>query len=243
MIDIANILQKDVICIYDCVRYGKVSSIYLSPRLKCTYMGVFHNNMEYAISTKDISSIDNDCIMIANRSSLTLRINIDKQLEDCIALNNPDVYTSTGKSCGKLKSVILDDKYNLQYIVLENNENILKDRILRINKDICILKSNEKESVSKYKPKKIPSGNIKNSIVTIQKDFITDKSDVKPVETKMSNKISIADTSLLLGRITTKQIVAINGEIIARDKAKITKEIIKKARINGKLYELIKYSA
>ena len=56
-----------------------------------------------------------------------------------------------------------------------------------------------------------------------------------------NNKI-ITDFRFLIGRILSQDIIAINGELIAKKDAIVTKEIVNKASHFGKLVEIARYS-
>ena len=64
---------------------------------------------------------------------------------------------------------------------------------------------------------------------------------IKNEQTPPSNKI-ITDFRFLIGRYLSQDIVAFNGELIAKKDAVITKDIVNKASSYGKLVEIARYS-
>ena len=61
------------------------------------------------------------------------------------------------------------------------------------------------------------------------------------IENKQQSRI-ITDYRFLINRKITKDILALNGEMIAKQNSKVTKEIINKASLYGKLMEIARYS-
>lgn len=239
--DLNNLLGKNVISVYNCEIFGTVNKIYLSSRYKCVYLGITHDNIEYSLSTNHISSISNDCIMIANNTLPIMASNLSRELDNLIPNPYPMVYTSRGIYCGKVKNITFDNKYNMVEIVLDNEDVYTKDKILSMSSDVCILRSSKRDTVSKYKPRQILIDNSKIANIPV-KALDTNINNIPSIKPTTIAKVSITDTSMLLNRVVQRRIIAINGEVIARENSKITKDMIRMARINGKLYELIKYS-
>ena len=66
-------------------------------------------------------------------------------------------------------------------------------------------------------------------------------SDFINSETNTQNKI-ITDFRFLIGRILSQDVIALNGEMIARKDSIVTKDIVNKASSYGKLVEIARYS-
>ena len=64
----------------------------------------------------------------------------------------------------------------------------------------------------------------------------------RETEQKNTNNKIITDYRFLINRTITHDILALNGELIAKQNSKVTKEIINKASLYGKLMEVARYS-
>ena len=131
-------------------------------------------------------------------------------------------------------------KYEIDKIVLNNNKEIHNKEIFNIGKSAIIIDI-KKTNLNKFRPIQ--------KIITIQEK---DESKVlilsaeKPMEkaendTNQNTKI-LTDYRFLVGRILSKDIIAMNGEIIAKKNAIVSKEIVNKASFYGKLIEIARYS-
>ncbi len=254
MIEEKNLVGKEIISIYDCQSFGKSSGMYITKRKKCAYIALSYNDISYILPTKSIVEHSSDCIMIRNKSVLQPICNMAKELEECSLLTSAKAYTLSGKDLGCISNVILDEKYNITSIATSSGDNVDSSNIFNLRDGICIVRNDSPANLNKYKPRSVPKPKAKHQeiIVSALSDNNSNIAPEQKTETQQINipqkkispaaKISISDTSILLDRVVTKRIIANNGEIIAREKAKITKDIIRMARINGKLYELVRYS-
>ena len=127
----------------------------------------------------------------------------------------------------------MDDNFRISQIVLNNGKIIERNDILNIGKSTIIVGSDV--SIQKFKPV-VKSIKIQNSPkkVMILSDFINS-------ETNTQNKI-ITDFRFLIGRILSQDVIALNGEMIARKDSIVTKDIVNKASSYGKLVEIARYS-
>ena len=248
MIELNNLVKKEVISIYDCQCYGLTTGIYINKRKKCAYLAIKKDELEYILPTNNIYASNGDCIMIKNSGALSLKCNIEMQLAECYLIDCPKTYNLDGKYYGKISNIIFDEKFNISTINLDSGDNINISNVFNLTDEICLICSDNKPKHCKYKPKAIPKIKPKMEEVTVtildnaETEKITNNQSEQSKITLPASKINISDTSMLLNRTVTKRIMASNGEIIAREQSKITKDIIKMARINGKLYELVKYS-
>lgn len=246
MIHSTDLVNKNVISLFDCKSAGTVDKLYIGKNWKCDYIGVHSLELDYLLSTKDILSCNYDSIVIGNNSVLKLEDTYELRLTNYMTLACISVYDFYGKYLGKISQISLDDKYKIVSMSLDNSNTITPREIFNISSSVCILKGDKNKSVKSYKPKTIPKINIvsQNYIVKTESEPITHNIVEEPTPTIHTPSVakSIPTVNMLIGRICTKDITLPNGEIIVRRSSKINSNIIHKSQIYGKLYELVKYS-
>ena len=114
---------------------------------------------------------------------------------------------------------------------------MLTKDIINIGNNI-ILVSSEPVKINKFRPRLStkPKQLIENKVIMLTEPQYKEKP--KEVQT---NKI-ITDFRFLTGRTLNKDILATNGELIAKKDSIITKEIVNLASMYGKLVEIARYS-
>lgn len=246
MIHSTDLVNKNVISLFDCKSAGTVDKLYIGKNWKCEYIGVHSLDLDYLISTKDIMSCNYDSIVIGNNSVLKLAQTLQLQLTNYMTLDGVAVYDFYGKYLGKIARISLNDKYKIIDMTLDNANTITSREIFNISSSVCILKGDKNKSVKSYKPKAVPKINVisQNYIVKTESEPITHNIVEEPTPTINTPSVakSIPTVNMLIGRICTKDITLPNGELIVRNSSKINSNIIHKSQIYGKLYELVKYS-
>ena len=208
---------------------------------KCKYLCVLNeeDGIQKILKINDIYLIGEECVFIRNDSVLELECNYDNELYNCNTPLNLRTYDMEGKLLGTSSDIILDEKFNIQSITLNNGQDINCENVFNLGKTI-ILTTNANVNIAKFKPKqKTTIKKVDSNKVTI----LTDSSIMKGgnQENLTINKI-ITDFRFLVGRILSKDIVAVNGEMIAKTGSTITKDIVNKASFYGKLVEIARYS-
>ena len=236
MYKISDIISTPVISLYEGEHIGIIYNIMFDYRQKkCNFACILNenDNIPRLIKFKDIFKIGNDCIFIKNLTCLDLETNCEKEMEENTNPINLKVYNLSCEFLGKSHDIIVDDNFRISQIVLNNGKIIERNDILNIGKSTIIVGSDV--SIQKFKPV-VKSIKIQNSPkkVMILSDFINS-------ETNTQNKI-ITDFRFLIGRILSQDVIALNGEMIARKDSIVTKDIVNKASSYGKLVEIARYS-
>lgn len=236
MYKISDIISTPVISLYEGEHIGIIYNIMFDYRQKkCNFACILNenDNIPRLIKFKDIFKIGNDCIFIKNLTCLDLETNCEKEMEENTNPINLKVYNLSCEFLGTSHDIIVDDNFRISQIVLNNGKIIERNDILNIGKSTIIVGSDV--SIQKFKPV-VKSIKIQNSPkkVMILSDFINS-------ETNTQNKI-ITDFRFLIGRILSQDVIALNGEMIARKDSIVTKDIINKASSYGKLVEIARYS-
>ena len=236
MYKISDIISTPVISLYEGEHIGIIYNIMFDYRQKkCNFACILNenDNIPRLIKFKDIFKIGNDCIFIKNLTCLDLETNCEKEMEENTNPINLKVYNLSCEFLGTSHDIIVDDNFRISQIVLNNGKIIERNDILNILKSTIIVRSDV--SIQKFKPV-VKSIKIQNSPkkVMILSDFINS-------ETNTQNKI-ITDFRFLIGRILSQDVIALNGEMIARKDSIVTKDIVNKASSYGKLVEIARYS-
>ena len=239
----SEIISCPVISIFESESMGIIHNLLFDIKLrKCIYAQVINDSegIPTIIKTSDLYKIGKDCVLIKNKSHIHLQNNYEKELSQYISPINLKVYNMNGEDMGYCTDIVLNDKFEMDKIILNNNKEIHNKEIFNIGKS-AILIDIKKSNLNKFRPVQ--------KIITIQEK---DESKVlilsaeKPMEkqendTNQNTKI-LTDYRFLVGRILSKDIIAMNGEIIAKKNAIVSKEIVNKASFYGKLIEIARYS-
>lgn len=272
---VTEILSKPVISLVDSKTEGIIKSIVFDKSFKRAKWLVLFDNNEHledkALSIQDIYSLGENAVVIKNADILNLYLSCTKTDEVCLPINN-NVYTTKGKYLGKVKDLILNDKYYIEKIILENEQEIDIKIVFASGEDAVIVQAdNENINIANFKRKKRANlSNIKTlqskeqEVVILNNEQILEQKNeneilnskeveispeiveipIKP-KYKFSNLVPQTLTTnynFLIGRKMEKNIYSPNKELIARKNVKVTQEIINKAKLHCKLRELIKYS-
>ncbi|MGN0961376.1 MAG: PRC-barrel domain-containing protein [Christensenellales bacterium] len=245
MFKVSDIISTPVISLYESEFQGIIYNIMFDVKLKkCKYLCVLNeeDGIQRMLKIKDIYQVGSECIFIRNESALELECNYESEIGN---YNNPlnlKVYNMNGKFLGTSSDIILDDKFNIQSIVLNNGEVINNENIFNLGRTI-ILVDNINVSIAKFRPKQktIPNKSTENKVIILSDLREETKKSTASKDNNSINKI-ITDFRFLVGRILNKDIIAINGEMIAKNGSTITKDIVNKASFYGKLVEVARYS-
>lgn len=244
---ISDIISTPVISLYESEFLGIIYNIMFDYRQKkCKYACILNEkeNIQHLIKFSDIYKMGKECIFIKNKSQIELEQNCDKELEECSNPINLKAYNLEGEFLGTSNDILIDENFNINKIILNNGTTIESKKIFNIGNSAILI--NDKEiNIAKFKPKqKIITPKDIDSKVMILSDFIEkeQKPQKAPIKENTNNNKIITDFRFLVGRILSKDIVALNGEMIAKNGAIITKDIVNKASFYGKLVEIARYS-
>ena len=250
MQEFSNILKKPVVSLYDCTIHGTATKLFINKKWKCVYIGFTDHNIDYIISTKDILNHNLDSITIKNNSIITMQDCMTLTLNTYYNIIDNPTYNINGEYMGVVNDIRLNSKYYIENITLDSGATIEQNMLFNISNNLVLIKNKDsKLNRYKYKPKSFPKLKTieSNTRVTIENSKThnhTTLASIKPAQSVVigESKTKPTDSSLLLKRIATRTLTNTNGEVIVRENSKITQDIVKKARLNGKLFELIKYS-
>lgn len=259
---LSEIISKPVLNLYT----GKIEGTIKNVCFEKNYKKIKHLKMfdeeeeEYLIETTKIYDTGNNSIVVKNNEAMFLTISEN----DCLE-NNPinlNIYTTTGNYLGKLKDVELNNKFETQNFITENNEKINPSQILIVSQNIIVNTKDKQIKLCNLKPKiKVDKTNNKNIITimpkqnqelkTIETPTIEDvPEENKTNETKQNFKIYnqptpqklIGNSNFLIGRKALKTIYGVNNEIIVKKDNIINAKNLDIAKKHSKLIELTVFS-
>lgn len=155
---VTEILSKPVISLVDSKTEGIIKSIVFDKSFKRAKWLVLFDNNEHledkALSIQDIYSLGENAVVIKNADILNLYLSCTKTDEVCLPINN-NVYTTKGKFLGSVKDLVLNDKYYIEKLILENEQEVDIKNILASGEDAVIVQAdNENVNIANFKRKK-----------------------------------------------------------------------------------------
>lgn len=240
MYKISDIISTPVISLYESEYIGIINNIMFdckSKKIKYACILDEEENIPKTINSANFYKIGECCIFVKNKNQIELTSNCTMELENSINPINLKVYNLECQYIGTSQDIIVDDKLHIQSLILNNGKIIESKEIFNIGKNTIIIgTSNIKLKSLKPTVKKIRIKKIEEKKVLMLKDYI------KKEEIHNQNNKIITDFRFLIGRVIRQDIIALNGELIAKKDAVITKEIVNKASNYGKLVEIARYS-
>ncbi len=248
MYKISEIISLPVITLYESEFQGTAYNIIFDCKTqKCKFLCLLNeeDNIEKVVNIDDIYKIGTHCIFIKNTSCIELKSNYDYLACNYSSLINLPIYSLNGENVGTTLDIELDNRFNLEKIHLNNGNILDKNTLVNIGKS-TILISDTNVNISKFKPKlkPAPKKDCPNKVIILSELEEINNTNIpyqNNIENKQQSRI-ITDYRFLINRKITKDILALNGEIIAKQNSKVTKEIINKASLYGKLMEIARYS-
>ncbi len=239
---ISEIISSNVISLYEGEELGYVHNIAFDYKTKkCKYLYILNEeeNLINVAKFCDIYKIGIDCIYIKNSSLIELENNHERDLSKCKSPLNLKIYDTSGKYLGVCHDIEIDDNNSIISLILDEEKKIDADNIINIGSVIII--GEKKIALSKFKPDKsikVAKKPSNEKVVILDKEVepIPKAKDITP-----QNKI-ITDSRFLMGRKIIQDIIAFNGEMIARCGTTINKDILNKASLYGKLIEVARFS-
>lgn len=267
-----NLIAKPVISLFDASVVGTVISVKFSEDLKKLKALIIENASdvgydELVLDCKNIYKVGADAVLIRNRACLQ-EGDIDA-LNGFNPINLP-VYTTSGDKLGIVQNFIITPSFHVEKICCGDDKEISVSDIAKINTNVILVNTKEHNiSVNKFRPKlvnankngfkqvaKILPIEVNEQNVSQLQYYSEDEKEVIVKEGEESENIGkivndVVPTemtrlqtlpSTLVGRVLTRNIVAINGEIIGKNGSKITENTIRLATRHQKLRELQFYA-
>lgn len=195
---VTEILSKPVISLVDSKTEGIIKSIVFDKSFKRAKWLVLFDNNEHledkALSIQDIYSLGENAVVIKNADILNLYLSCTKTDEVCLPINN-SVYTTKGKFLGHVKDLVLNDKYYIEKLILENEQEVDIKNILASGEDAVIVQAdNENINIANFKrKKKTTTNNIKAMQTSEQEVVILNENDQNSQTNSELNNLEVAE--------------------------------------------------
>lgn len=176
--------------------------------------------------------------------------NIEGLLDANIKVIGTNVLTNTGRICGKVTEIIIDDNGKICSCEVEENageiSEISSQRILTYGKEVMIVADPEAKKSLGVKPLTLEN-KVENSIPVTQPEpthtVPTIEKKAIPVEQaetvdESAKKFDDRHRKYLLGKKASRKIETENGMVIVEQGGEITEEVLQKAKLAGKFVEL-----
>ncbi|MBQ9369706.1 MAG: hypothetical protein IJU10_01375 [Clostridia bacterium] len=229
MINVTDILSKEVLSLSDAAPIGIIANVYMSPdlsRIRGWTVVEEESDDEKLLPLPRIIG-RTDVVTVMNISALKTPCGVKCPL-------GMRVYDSEGRALGILREVIADETGKTATLSIGEKDYAPSD-VLRASRSGVILRS---PAHGDLHVKRAPAKKSRRPRPAAQPASVVQ--DVAPeTETlpQATPAISYGEYAFLLGRTVSKDIVA-DGRMIAKEGTQVDAEIIEKARKQGKLVEL-----
>ena len=244
---ISNEIGKKIFSLYDMKQVGVITNILFSNKTKkATYMIVVNEEEDFhrfVIPMKHIYQLGHDVVTIKNTSCMQPYENLDLEISGYYNPIFDTIIDGYGNNYGYIKDVLLSKGYKIVNFINDKNEILPLDNIVCFTHQTILYK--EKETTlhrSQFRPRKhIDFEYVPEQKVTIQEVTQPATQTISNHTTILPNK-TIANYNFLINRIVKKNILASNGDVLIKENSRISSIVIDKARMFGKLKELMEFS-
>ncbi len=211
-----DILNKNVISIFDGTKCGKVDSGIFNKNGKLVSLLINQNEIKSIVNYCDVFSTCDD-VMIKNKHKI-----IVSQNENPISFLNKEVFTIFGKYIGNVLDIVINEKLYIEKIITDKQEFSINDVIT--NNEVIVINDNSNHKKHNFAPKnKIEKAkNVEQKVV---------------VATKVP--IKVESGSFLLGKKLFRDFVTKDGITLARRNSLVTISLINAAKERGSLFDLL----
>jgi len=237
MYKFSEIISYPVISLYESEMHGFVYNILIDKnQKKCSYVQIRTelDGIERIINVNCIYKIGKSCLFIKNNTNIELNCNNNHISDNFINPINKSAFNTSGEYLGCITDVEFDYKFNVINLIIDNSFKINNKDIYNLGNSIILIKDHSENNIriTKFKPqKKLDLMNvIDNKVIILNQD-----NNSQPERIATNDKF-------LTNRHVMKDIIANNGEIIAKKNSVISKTTIQKASQYGKLVELARFS-
>lgn len=233
---LSDLLQKPILSLYEGEILGSINKIYFNKiKNKITCFEVLdEEDLNYCLQPKFIYTVGKHAITIKNKQNLILSLNyIDNNYS--ILPINVKIYSLQGEYLGVVKDYIVNDKFILETLILDNQNQINFSEIASISSNSVVVYYDQKHiNINTFRYRIKPKTNNDNKVRVLPKLFSTFN--------KITPKSTEKRENFLVGRICTKDIYDNQQNIIIKQNSTITNQTLALASSKNKLHDLIKYS-
>lgn len=233
---LSELLQKPILSLYEGEVLGNINKVFFNKsKNKITCFEVLDDeDLSYCLQPKFIYTIGKHATTIKNKQNLILSLNFLD--EGCLILPiNVKVYSLQGEYLGIVKDYSVNEKFELQSLILDNQNEIAFSEIASIGSNSVVVYYNQKHvSINTFRYRIKPKTTTENKVKVLPKLFASFNKITPSPSSKKEN--------FMLGRICTKDIFDNQQNIIIKQNSTITNQTLALASSKNKLQDLMKYS-
>lgn len=211
MESILKILNKHIVSMLECKDQGIVKDFYITKNLtKIKYLLIENTSkLNKLIKPSKIYNYSNEIITIKNEDSLLEITNNTEGSGPNLPINSL-VIMSNGKILGTIKDILIDEKFNIIDIILDNDKKLDISKVIKFNKEhtflreeneILKLSKKEKTKNTYYNKELIVKNNISPSSILCNYEYLLKK--------KLRFDLPFNDGTILKrGSIVTENIIS-----------------------------------
>jgi len=222
-----------VLSLYEGDLLGVVNNLFFSKDLKkiLEIELISEDGVKLSLPTKNIYKIGKNAIIVKNNQAVTFKMETTN-LNACPI--GAKTYSINGEYLGNIKEITFNEKFLVQKIYLDNSNILMVENLASCGKNTMIFYAEKKINLNKFEPVQQPK---------IYKEQDVQLARVLPIKNKeVNNEIkSVDSSSMLLGRVCSKDILNFNNEILIKANGIVNKKNLKEIKKFGKLKELMLY--
>lgn len=226
-----------VLSLYEGELVGSVNKLLFDKKLKkiCKFELVGSDGVKLFLAAKNVYHVGKNALTIKNNNLISIK---EEFQEFCVAPVGAKAYSIKGEFLGVISEIAVDDKFITSNIVLDNGEALNINNLATCGKNTLIFyKDTEKTKIKQFAPKQ-PKTYKRKKIAVVESLPIEMKTEIKENVQERFNQ----DSSFLIGRTCTKDILNFNNELLIKSQSVINKKNLKEITKYGKLKELMIYS-
>lgn len=234
-----NLMSLSVLSLYEGELIGIVDKLYFDKKLKklLEIEIIGENGAKLTLISKNIYKIGKNAITIKNNQAVALKV---ENSDLCLCPINSKAYSINGEFLGVIKEIIVNEKYMVEKISLDNDKTLEICNLATCGKNTVIFNNADKKTnIKKFTPMKEPEEFKQESEIKVE---------ILPQTKVGKNVVSVdavslhADVEFLIGRKCLKDIYNFNNEILIKANSIINKKNLKEIKKFGKIRELMLFS-
>ena len=213
MYKISELVGKNLLDVNSAEDFGQICDYIYD---KTTGMGAFETDTGKYSADKIFSVVDAVSVIEARKTD------IGEKLVGKVA------YDTTGKYLGKIYEVEFGNTLKPSKITLIDGTEYGRGKIYAV-KDVALIRAK-----TPARPKTVSA----TTTSTANDNAAKLKLKQKPVNSRWMQNRKYGDFSFLIGKFTDKTITNFQGEVMVKNGEKVTQDVLRQAKISGKLIEL-----
>ena len=144
-------------------------------------------------------------------------------------------YETTGRTLGKVEDVEFGKTLKLAKVYLDDQSEYRRGRLVAV-KDVLIIRAPTPPRPKKVKPIEAPA--VANTTAATEQNVVVANFAKQITNAPWNQNRKYGDFSFLIGKMTDKTITNFQGEVMVKHGERVTHDILRQAKISGKLIEL-----